>query len=237
MTRATRKDGSTTDHVTRQYLGSVGKIDNGILAVTTLWASEECYYPLHVMPYMPEKRLPEGKQHPQLRTKRQIALALVEQAQAADNAFSAIVADCFYGDDRALEKALLERRPPHMLARCGAARLGTGRGRPFIQGCGALAAAARVTIRGAPLLRWSHQALVGHRAHAVRLRAGQRGARCVRHDRSARFAFCWWHAASQTRASESSTPPEARKKISLTKALPRWSRLLRGVRAWLTPGD
>lgn len=125
MTRATRKDGSTTDHVTRQYLGSVGKIDNGILAVTTLWASEECYYPLHVMPYMPEKRLPEGKQYPQFRTKRQIALALVEQAQAADNAFSAIVADCFYGDDRALEKALLERRPPHMLAR----RSALGRGR------------------------------------------------------------------------------------------------------------
>ena len=36
-----RKDGSATDHVARQYLGSVGKIDNGIVAVTTLWASEE----------------------------------------------------------------------------------------------------------------------------------------------------------------------------------------------------
>jgi SRSO17 transposase len=31
-----RKDGSATDHVARQYLGSVGKIDNGIVAVTTL---------------------------------------------------------------------------------------------------------------------------------------------------------------------------------------------------------
>ncbi|RJG06072.1 hypothetical protein D3870_08670 [Noviherbaspirillum cavernae] len=30
-----RKDGCATDHVARQYLGSVGKIDNGIVAVTT----------------------------------------------------------------------------------------------------------------------------------------------------------------------------------------------------------
>ncbi len=120
-----RKDGSATDHVARQYLGSVGKIDDGIVAVTTLWAGEERYYPLHVMPYTPGKRLTGGKLDPGFRTKPQIALALVEQAQAAGIAFSAIVADCFYGDHRALEKALLERRLPHVLARRGA----VGRGR------------------------------------------------------------------------------------------------------------
>ena len=31
-----RKDGTATAHVGRQYLGSVGKIDNGIVAVTSL---------------------------------------------------------------------------------------------------------------------------------------------------------------------------------------------------------
>jgi SRSO17 transposase len=45
-----RKDGCATEHVARQYLGSVGKIDNGIVAVTTLWANEQRYYPLHVAP-------------------------------------------------------------------------------------------------------------------------------------------------------------------------------------------
>ena len=49
------------------------------------------------------------------------------------------------------------------------------------------------------------------------------------------FAFCWWHGACQARASESSTPRKARKKTSRLKALPRWPRLLRAVRAWLTP--
>src|SRR4029450_5311887 len=35
-----RKAGSKTAHVARQYLGSVGKTDNGIVAVTSLWADD-----------------------------------------------------------------------------------------------------------------------------------------------------------------------------------------------------
>ena len=42
-----RKDGCATAHVARQYLGSVGKIDRGIVAVTSLWAGERYYHPLH----------------------------------------------------------------------------------------------------------------------------------------------------------------------------------------------
>ncbi|MBG6076390.1 IS701 family transposase [Polaromonas sp. CG_9.11] len=119
-----RKDGSATDHVARQYLGSLGKVDNGIVAVTTLWADERCYYPLHVAPYTPEKRLAGGKQDPAFRTKPQIALDLVDRAQAAGIPLCAIVADCFCVDNHALEAALLKRRLPHVLARHGA--LGRG---------------------------------------------------------------------------------------------------------------
>ena len=50
------------------------------------------------MPYTPEKRLPQGKQDPQFRTKPQIALELVERAQAAGIAFSAVVADHSFAD-------------------------------------------------------------------------------------------------------------------------------------------
>jgi len=71
------------------------RIDNSIVAVTTLRAREERYYPLDVAPYTPEKRLAQEKQDLQFRTKPQIALYLIEQAQAADIVFSAIVADCF----------------------------------------------------------------------------------------------------------------------------------------------
>ncbi|WP_236584658.1 transposase [Streptomyces sp. MBT53] len=48
-----RKDGSATAHVGKQYLGSVGKIDRGVVTVTTCWADERLYYPLHAMPYTP----------------------------------------------------------------------------------------------------------------------------------------------------------------------------------------
>jgi SRSO17 transposase len=33
-----RKDGHKTAHVGRQYLGKLGKVDNGVVSVTSLWA-------------------------------------------------------------------------------------------------------------------------------------------------------------------------------------------------------
>ena len=112
-----RKDGHATDHVARQYLGSVGKIDNGIVAVTSLWADEQHYYPLHVEPYTPAVRLAQNKRDAAFRTKPQIALELVEKARTAGIAFQAIVADCGYGDNNELEITLRERELPYVLAR------------------------------------------------------------------------------------------------------------------------
>ena len=54
-----RKDGTATAHVARQYLDSVGKIDNGIVAVTSLWADERCSWPAHSVPYTPA--IPAGQ--------------------------------------------------------------------------------------------------------------------------------------------------------------------------------
>jgi DDE superfamily endonuclease len=77
-----RKLGTKTAHVARQYLGSVGKVDNGSVAVTSLWADERLYFPLHVEPYEPAGRLPKGKKDPAFRTKPQIGMALVDAAWA-----------------------------------------------------------------------------------------------------------------------------------------------------------
>jgi hypothetical protein len=82
----------------RQYLGSIGKIANGIVAVTSLWADERRYYPLHVRPDTPAARLAGGKQHPAFRTKPQLALELVEATRAAGIPFRAVVADSLYGE-------------------------------------------------------------------------------------------------------------------------------------------
>jgi hypothetical protein len=110
---------SATAHVARQYLGSVGKIDNSIVAVSTFWANEQRYYPLHVAPYTPEGRLAGGKQDPAFHSKPQIALALVDQALAAGITFKAIVTDCFYGDHHGLVAALRQRRLPFVLSHRG----------------------------------------------------------------------------------------------------------------------
>ena len=72
-----RKDGTKTEHVGYQYLGSIGKVANGIVAVSSLWADEQVYYPLQAHPYTPEARLAGGKKHPTFRTKPQLALELV----------------------------------------------------------------------------------------------------------------------------------------------------------------
>jgi hypothetical protein len=101
-----RKDGSATAHVARQYLGSVGKTDNGIVAVTSLWAEARCYWPLHAVPYTPASRLAKGKSDPGFRTKPQLAVELVEAARQAKIPFRAVVADCFYGDNTGFVEAL-----------------------------------------------------------------------------------------------------------------------------------
>ena len=115
-----RKDGAAIAHVARQYLGSVGKIDNGIVAVTSLWADARVYYPLDFEPYTTAGRLPQGKQDPAFRTKPQIALALVERARATGIPFRAVVADSAYGENLELERTLMRAHIPHVLAHRGA---------------------------------------------------------------------------------------------------------------------
>jgi len=101
-----RKWGHKTAHVGRQYLTNLGKTDNGVVSVTSLWADESVYYPLHYEPYTPAHHFARGKADPRFRTKRQIATALVERARAADIPCRAVVADSFYGEDEPLRQQL-----------------------------------------------------------------------------------------------------------------------------------
>jgi hypothetical protein len=88
-----RKDGHKTAHVGRQYLGNVGKIDNGVVSVTSLWADERVYYPLETEPYTPESYFAKGRNDPAFRTKLKIALQLVQKTVEEGWPFRAVVAD------------------------------------------------------------------------------------------------------------------------------------------------
>src|SRR6266568_6135803 len=111
-----RKDGHKTAHVARQYLGNLGKIDNGVVSVTSLWADEQVYYPLEVEPYTPETYFAKGRNDPALRTKLQIALQLVQQAVEHEWPFRAVVADSFYGEDRSLRRGLQQISVAYVMA-------------------------------------------------------------------------------------------------------------------------
>ena len=109
-----RKWGNKTAHVGRQYLGSVGKIDNGVVSVSSLWADEGVYYPVEVEPYTPSSWYEQSDA--QFRTKPQIALELVEHIREKQIPFRAVVADSLYGEDRRFRRGLGERGIGYVLA-------------------------------------------------------------------------------------------------------------------------
>ena len=111
-----RKDGVKTAHVGRQWLGRYGKTDNGVVTVTTLWADERVYYPVHAVPYTPARHFAKGKTDPGFRTKLAIGADLAIQAEAAGFAFRAVVADSAYGDQDGFRAELAEAGLPFVMA-------------------------------------------------------------------------------------------------------------------------
>src|SRR5258708_685150 len=101
-----RKRGRRTAHIGKQYLANLGKIDTGVVSVTSLWADEGVYYPLDFEPYTPADYFAEGKQAALFRTKLKIAVELVRRAVHVPLPFRAVVADNFYGEDRGFRQGL-----------------------------------------------------------------------------------------------------------------------------------
>jgi hypothetical protein len=101
-----RKWGKKTAHVGKQWLGNLGKTENGVVSVSSLWANEEVYYPLEVEPYTPSHHFEGGKGDPAFRTKLEIARRLVERSVVDGVPFRAVVADSFYGEDDEFKQAL-----------------------------------------------------------------------------------------------------------------------------------
>ena len=101
-----RKWGKKTAHVGKQWLGNMGKTENGVVSVSSLWAEEGVYYPLEVEPYTPKHHFQGGKNDPAFRTKLEIAHQLVQRSVAMGIPFRAVVADSFYGEDEDFRQAL-----------------------------------------------------------------------------------------------------------------------------------
>ena len=58
--------GAKTAHVGRQYLGSIGKVDSGVVTVSTLWADDRVYWPLVVATVHTQAARRQGDERPGL---------------------------------------------------------------------------------------------------------------------------------------------------------------------------
>ncbi len=111
-----RKRAKHTAHVGRQWLADIGKTENGVVSVSSLWADEKVYYPLEVEPYTPAHHFEGAKNDPELRTKLKIAYQLVQRSVQRGVSFRAVVADSFYGEDREFKRSLEEFGVGYVLA-------------------------------------------------------------------------------------------------------------------------
>ncbi len=59
MKQENKKKGNHTDYVTRQYIGNLGKVDNGIVSVNAYGVIGELTFPLMFLVYQPRKRQEE----------------------------------------------------------------------------------------------------------------------------------------------------------------------------------
>jgi len=104
------KKGKATDYVARQYLGRLGKIDNGIVAVVSYGLVDGLTFPLMLEIYKPKERLELKDSY---RSKPQIASQMIREIKAMGFEIDCVLADSLYGEStstfiRCLQKLNLQ---------------------------------------------------------------------------------------------------------------------------------
>jgi SRSO17 transposase len=94
-----RKSGNFTDGVGRQYIGEIGKTDNGIVVVTTHLYDGRKSLPLDLELYQHADSLPEGKQDPLFEKKPELAIKLIDQALNRGYQPGIVIVDAGYGNN------------------------------------------------------------------------------------------------------------------------------------------
>jgi SRSO17 transposase len=90
-----RKKGNQTDYVKRQYIGNLGKIENGIVAVTAYGVVDNITFPLLFEVYKPKERLKAGERY---RSKPEIAAGMIGTLQQMGFQIERVLADSLYGE-------------------------------------------------------------------------------------------------------------------------------------------
>jgi len=90
-----KKKGKTTDYVKRQYIGNLGKIENGIVAVTAYGLFRGMTFPLIAEVYKPRERLKEGDNY---KSKPQIGGEIIKKLKEMGFKIKLVLADSEYGE-------------------------------------------------------------------------------------------------------------------------------------------
>ncbi len=101
-----RKSGNFTDGVGRQYIGEIGKTDNGIVIVTTHLYDGVRSLPLDVELYQHADSLPKGKEDENFAKKPDIALKLINQTIERKYRPGIVLSDGGYGNNSTFLKEL-----------------------------------------------------------------------------------------------------------------------------------
>jgi SRSO17 transposase len=108
------KKGKSTDYVKRQYIGNVGKKENGIVAVTAYGLVDGMILPLTFEVYKPKERLKDNDEY---QSKPQIAARMIRQLQAMGFVFELVLADSLYGESKVNFVDVLDQlKLPYILA-------------------------------------------------------------------------------------------------------------------------
>jgi len=94
-----RKSGNFTNGVGRQYIGEIGKTDNGIVVVTTHLYDGKKSLPLDIELYQHGSSLPQGKEDEQFKKKPELALELIEKSLGRGYQPGIIIVDGGYGNN------------------------------------------------------------------------------------------------------------------------------------------
>ena len=108
-----RKKGKKTDYVARQYLGSVGKIDNGIVSVNAYGIYENITFPLLFKIFKPKGTLKENDSY---KTKIELASSIVAELIEFGFNIELVLADSLYGEANSFIRTLDKYNLPWVLA-------------------------------------------------------------------------------------------------------------------------
>ena len=108
-----RKKGKKTDYVARQYLGSVGKIDNGIVSVNAYGVYENITFPLMFKVFKPKGTLKKSDTY---KTKIELASSIVTELIEFGFKIELVLADSLYGEASSFIRTLEKHKLPWVVA-------------------------------------------------------------------------------------------------------------------------